>query len=404
MTTEIRVLDGEDDLIAAANVFRTAMVGFPPLSDLPPGQITTLLEPGRTIGAFVGGQLVGTADAVTSRLTLPGGAIVSHAAVTHIGVLPSFTRKGIATDWCVISCVTSRRGVRSSPRCEPRRRRSTSGTATAWRVHLKPWRFRQPGRRCVPASGPAVRCDFWTPPSMGFLPGIYDENRPSRPGTIDRPAVWWQGVRLRYRIILGGLVCRGARRTGLRVGLRPLPPDRHREVVRQRPAHHRGRGFLRADQRGYLGCCVFCSGWILLTAWCSGCCRSTTRCPGCLLDRRALRVTAVHDETWLRIVDAGKALAARQYAGDGAVTIAVNDPLLPDNSSHFRHHGRRRRSHEAARPTTRGNRRAGRCAARRRHLAQPRRRRAGPRRRSRGACRGRRLFAVADAPYAGIFF
>ena len=93
MTTEIRVLDGEDDLIAAANLFRTAMVGFPPLSKLAPGQITKLLEPGRTVGAFVDGQLVGTADAVTSGLTLPGGAIVGHAAVTHIGVLPSFTRQ-----------------------------------------------------------------------------------------------------------------------------------------------------------------------------------------------------------------------------------------------------------------------------------------------------------------------
>ena len=35
---------------------------------------------------------------MTSGLTLPGGAIVGHAAVTHIGVLPSFTRKGIATE------------------------------------------------------------------------------------------------------------------------------------------------------------------------------------------------------------------------------------------------------------------------------------------------------------------
>jgi predicted acetyltransferase len=45
-----------------------------------------------------------------------------------------------------------------------------------------------------------------------------------------------------------------------------------------------------------------------------------------------MRVTAVHDETWLRIVDVEKALTARQYEGDGAVIIAVNDPLLPDNS------------------------------------------------------------------------
>lgn len=92
MAIEIRVLEDEDDLIAAANVFRTAMVGFAPLAGLASGQIGTLLEPGRTIGAFAGRQLVGTADAVTSRLTLPGGALVGHTAVTHIGVLPSFTR------------------------------------------------------------------------------------------------------------------------------------------------------------------------------------------------------------------------------------------------------------------------------------------------------------------------
>src|ERR1700758_5887471 len=98
MSSEIRVLDAEDDLIAAATLFRTAMVGFPPLPHLAPGQIATLLEPGRTVGAFVDGQLVGTADAVTSGLTLPGGAIVDHAAVSHIGVLPSFTRRGIATE------------------------------------------------------------------------------------------------------------------------------------------------------------------------------------------------------------------------------------------------------------------------------------------------------------------
>jgi predicted acetyltransferase len=54
--------------------------------------------------------------------------------------------------------------------------------------------------------------------------------------------------------------------------------------------------------------------------------------PALLLDRRAGRVTAVHDETWLRILDVEKALTARRYSGDGAVTIAVNDALLQHNS------------------------------------------------------------------------
>ena len=57
--------------------------------------------------------------------------------------------------------------------------------------------------------------------------------------------------------------------------------------------------------------------------------------PWLLADRRAMRVTAMHDETWLRVVDVQKALAARRYAGDGAVAIAVIDPLSPNNSATF---------------------------------------------------------------------
>jgi predicted acetyltransferase len=43
----------------------------------------------------------------------------------------------------------------------------------------------------------------------------------------------------------------------------------------------------------------------------------------------------VHDETWLRVIDAHKALSARHYVGGSAVIIAVNDPLLPNNSAGF---------------------------------------------------------------------
>ena len=43
----------------------------------------------------------------------------------------------------------------------------------------------------------------------------------------------------------------------------------------------------------------------------------------------------MYDETWLRVIDATQALTARRYAGDGFVTIAVNDPLLPNNSASF---------------------------------------------------------------------
>ncbi|MBV9320063.1 MAG: sterol carrier protein domain-containing protein, partial [Mycobacterium sp.] len=57
--------------------------------------------------------------------------------------------------------------------------------------------------------------------------------------------------------------------------------------------------------------------------------------PWLLKDRRAVRVNGIYDETWLRIITTPKALAARRYAADGTITIAVNDPLLPNNSGSF---------------------------------------------------------------------
>lgn len=55
--------------------------------------------------------------------------------------------------------------------------------------------------------------------------------------------------------------------------------------------------------------------------------------PMVLVDRRAAKVTAVHDETWLRVVDVHQALTARGYAGDGDVTVCVTDSLLHNNSA-----------------------------------------------------------------------
>ena len=57
-------------------------------------------------------------------------------------------------------------------------------------------------------------------------------------------------------------------------------------------------------------------------------------------DRRAVEVTEVEDETWLRLVDVPAALTARTFgelASDvGSVVIEVEDELLPANSGRYR--------------------------------------------------------------------
>jgi predicted acetyltransferase len=336
MTSEIRVLDREDELLAAANLFRTAMVGFPPLSNLAPGQISKLLEPGRTIGAFVAGQLVGTADAVTSRLTLPGGAIVGHAAVTHIGVLPSFTRKGIATDLMrhQLRDIAARDEVVATLRASEATiyERYGYGVASSSQT-VEVLTARAALRPDVGTGGPVRLLD--TAEAWDILPRIYADNRPSRPGTIDRPEPWWQGLRMRTESSQGPSYVAVHGEPGSESGFaRYRPVDTEAWFVSDQRTIA-VEDFFAPTAEAYLGLLRFLLGLDLIDRVVFWMLPVDDPLPWLLVDRRAARVTAVHDETWLRVVDAEKALAARRYTGDGAVTIAVNDPLLPNNSACF---------------------------------------------------------------------
>jgi predicted acetyltransferase len=333
MTTEIRVLESERDLLAAGNVFRTAMIGFPPLSDLAPGQITTLLEPGRTIGAFVGDQLVGTADAVTSGLTLPGGTIVGHAAVTHVGVLPSFTRKGVATDLMrhQLHDVAARGETVATLRASEAtiyERYGYGVASSSQTVEVQTARAElRPG---LAAGGPVRLLDVeqvWD-----VLPRIYTENRPARPGTIDRPGVWWQGVRLRTESSPQPWYVAVHGEPGSETGFaRYRPIDTEKWFISDQRTIA-VEDFFAPDTDTYLGLLRFLLGLDLIDRVVFWMLPVDDQLPWLLLDRRAARVTATHDETWLRIVDVEKALSARQYDGDGDVVAAVDDPLMPENS------------------------------------------------------------------------
>lgn len=336
MAITIRVLDSEHDLVAAANLFRTAMVGFPPLPNLAAGQITKLLEPGRTVGAFADGQLVGTADAVSSGLTLPGGTVVGHAAVTHIGVLPPFTRKGVATELIhhQLRDISGRGEVVATLRASEATIYGRYGYGVASSSQSVEVRTaRAVLRPDVGPSGPVRLLEVAE--AWDVLPRIYAENRSARPGTIDRPEVWWQSLRLRTESSSGAsyvVVCgqRGSERGFARY--RPVDTETwfisdQRTIVVE--------DFFAPTMEAYLGLLRFLLGLDLIDRVVFWMLPVDDPLPWLLVDRRAARVTALHDETWLRIIDVRKALAARGYEGDGSVTVAVDDPLLPENSASF---------------------------------------------------------------------
>jgi predicted acetyltransferase len=333
MTTDIRVLDSEADLVAAANVFRTAMIGFPRLAGPEAGQIARLLEAGRTIGAFVDGQLVGTADAVTSSLTLPGSNRVGHAAVTHVGVLPSFTRRGIATDLMrhQLRDVAARGEAVATLRASEATIYERYGYGVASTSQTVEVQTARAALRPGLASGGTVRlldsAEVWE-----VLPKIYADNRPSRPGTIDRPDVWWESVRLRTESGSGPWYVAVHGTPGSETGFvryRPTGTDKW-FISDQRTVAV--EDFFAPDIDSYFGLLRFLLGLDLIDRVVFWMLPVDDPLPWLLLDRRAAKVTATHDETWLRIVDVEKTLAARQYTGGGEVTIAVDDALLPGNS------------------------------------------------------------------------
>src|SRR4051794_19684567 len=53
-------------------------------------------EADRTLGAFDGDELVGTAGAFTFDLAVPGGRLPA-AGVTYVGVSPTYRRRGVLT-------------------------------------------------------------------------------------------------------------------------------------------------------------------------------------------------------------------------------------------------------------------------------------------------------------------
>src|SRR6202012_1922159 len=144
--------------------------------------------------------------------------------------------------------------------------------------------------------------------------------------------VWWHGVRLRAEMSSGPSYIAVHGQPGSETGFaryRPIDTETwfvsdQRTIVVE--------DFFAPTMEAYLGLLRFLLGLDLIDRVMFWMLPLDDPLPWLLVDRRAARVTAVPDETWLRIIDVAKALAERRYEGDGEVTIAVNAPLLPDNS------------------------------------------------------------------------
>lgn len=337
MSIDIRLLTATNDLAEAFATFRTAMVGLPAFGTVDDVVLSRIFEPGRTYGAFVDGKLVGTADSYSGQIAVPGGAWLPHAAVTHVGVLPTHTRRGLASALFKdqLRAARDRGAVVATLRASDARIYGRFGygiASTTVSLEVDTERARLVG--ASPAGGPLrllEAAEAWP-----VLAEIYAKQPFPRPGTITRSSYWWdfQAMRLAkstapaYVAVYGP---EGAETGFVRyhpIGLDTWFTSQQRSVVVDDLIAHNAEAYralishlLTVDLPHRL---VFPMRPI------------DDGLPWLFEDFRSVSVTSTRDETWLRLLDVGKALAARSYQGEASVILEVPDPILPENAIRLR--------------------------------------------------------------------
>jgi predicted acetyltransferase len=330
MSIEIRTLATAREVNDGFQVFLRAMVGLP-LRDVDAAEVT---DPGRYLGALEGSDVVGGADSYGSWLVVPGGARLPHAAVTHVGVLPTHRRRGIVSRLIArqLEEIAERGEVVASLRASEaviyeRFGYGVASSAQSARVTL----LRATLRPEVPAGGKVRLVDRAV--TTDVLAGIYD--RAAWTGAIGRPAGWWKLQEL----------------------FRKSDPVSHYVVVHSTDGvddgyaiyHPKNTGawftdpektvsvsdFVALNDSARAGLWRHLLSLDLVDVVAFESVAVDDPLPLAVVDRRAVELGSVRDETWLRLVDVEAALRARALGDEDPVVLQVSDALLPANNGNF---------------------------------------------------------------------
>jgi len=330
MSHAVLALEELDEIAEAVTVFGTAMVAFA----FPTDDVGARHEPGRTLVVRDGDDVVGAAASYTSWLTAPGGERVPHAAVTHVGVLPTHTRRGVVSGLLrrQLEDVAERGEVVASLRASEGGIYERFGYGIA--SHAATFvldRRRGRLRDTVPRGGPVRLVDAATAEEL--RPLIY--SRAAWTGAIARPSYWWASMR-RW------LTDTPARH----VAVHGAPGDEDGFVVYRAVDvpewwHSRDRtvvveDFVAHTDAAYAGLVRHLAELDPVDTVRFEARPVDDPLAALFADPRAVRRLEVRDEAWLRLVDVGAALAARTYGSGAPVVVDVADALLPANAGRYR--------------------------------------------------------------------
>ncbi|WP_433335303.1 GNAT family N-acetyltransferase [Spirillospora sp. CA-294931] len=308
-------------------------LGTPP----PPGEreaVRPLVEPGRTLAAFDGRRIIGTALAHGLEMSVPGG-MLPVAGVGRVGVLPSHRRRGVLRSLMRRQLADLReRGeslaalFASEAGIYGRYGYGCAGYDQAFEIHRGESAFVRgaptDGRLRLTLTGPD---EVWP-----RLAQVYDAKIADRPGQFARDGAWWNlrlfhpsQDALRCVIAEDPARARGYALYSVRPGLdRDGIPDNRITLVEltalDPPAHALlWRHLLDLD---------------LVASLVAPRRPSDDPLRHLLQDPRRLRARFA-DGLWVRPVDLGRALSARAYAADVDLVMEVHDPMCAWNSGRW---------------------------------------------------------------------
>lgn len=331
----VRPLADEGSRRQAFALFRQAMLGIGDLGRVDPDAESRFLAGGTPLGGYEGEVLRGVVNGYGSCVFLPGGGRVPHLSVTHVGISPTATRRGIARRLLVEQLRRAHAegyvvaGLRASDaRIYGRYGYGIASWSVRHELDLTQTRLASP----VPQDGVRI-----VDPHKSFplFRRIADADPNPRGTTLSRWDGWWamqeyrtgHGTTPHHAAVFGE---EGTERGFMRFHVAPTDnwfTSPHRTVIVDDLVTH------DAEAWRALMAYLFAQDILHRAVFPS---RPVDDPLQLLLSNpRAVEIAGQRDESWIRILDVQRLLAARDYSGSGQVVVSVEDELFEQNRGNW---------------------------------------------------------------------
>ena len=327
-----------DERRAATDTLRAALLSGP-VNDERFAESQASWDDSDALAAWQGDMCAGNVAAFRFDSTVPGGAKVTTAGVTRVGVLPTHTRKGVLTQLMHRLLIESReRGnVLATLHASETSiyRRFGFGLATDSIAALVTTRSAKPWR--MPPSPGSIRLLPYAD-VMEVVPGLYERTARWRVGSVSRPPWWWHWTLKEASEPVeathgkGSFVAVHSDASGIDDGYVFYDVDWNESFGTNPVGAGKVRDLWAASPEVEIELWRYLLDIDLVVTWHAEIRPTDEPVRRAMHDSRAYEARQRLDDQWVRILDVDAALSARTYGPvDSTVVVAVNDPMFGEN-------------------------------------------------------------------------